>query len=532
MAGTSSRENRLLSSRWLIASLLVASGAPALAAAATDAADLPHRSHRLAVDGDPSDWGDSGLRFEIRRPDTAGEPLASAVVRLAWDRRALWALFEVSDTTPSEAPAAAGGAELFQWDSVEIYIDGRGDRSARMGADDFQVILAPDGRFAVLQGDPLLLEIEELEVPKRERPAVALEAVGWRGDGSYVVECAIPFAALGVAPGAGATLAFDLAVNDWLADHVPARQLHFDLETLRKLDHRPGTPPPDYTFNGLEVDPAAALEARLYRPWSLAGNGDFGHPRQWRLLRLAGGPPFADRVVDALGPGWTLAGGAATALLLVAITLAAEERRHRRRIVALFERIARIDAETSRPSAPWPAAVAAAPAPAERPAADESRTASGPAPAAESVPSPVAAPVAAHVPMALEWLEHAVDHGAAGDAGERFELRALRAIRGRIGAALTPADLAAALFVSLRTLERHVGEALGCSPGELILAVKMREARRLLDQGGLQVQEIAHRVGYEDPAHFSRRFKVYFGSTPAAWRHGGERSPGPRRMSA
>ncbi len=140
-----------------------------------------------------------------------------------------------------------------------------------MGADDFQVLLAPDGRYAVLQGDPLLLELEALDVPKRERPAIALAAAGRRTAGGYLVECAIPFAALGVTPRAGADLAIDLGLNDWLADHSLAGQLHFDLETLRKLDQRATRPPVEYTENSLEADSAAELERRFYRPWSLSG---------------------------------------------------------------------------------------------------------------------------------------------------------------------------------------------------------------------------------------------------------------------
>ena len=38
------------------------------------------------VDGDGSDWGAAGRRFEIRRPDVPGETPAVATVRLAWDR--------------------------------------------------------------------------------------------------------------------------------------------------------------------------------------------------------------------------------------------------------------------------------------------------------------------------------------------------------------------------------------------------------------------------------------------------------------
>jgi AraC-like DNA-binding protein len=108
----------------------------------------------------------------------------------------------------------------------------------------------------------------------------------------------------------------------------------------------------------------------------------------------------------------------------------------------------------------------------------------------------------------------------------------MRAIHDRLAAPLAPTDLADALFVSLRTLERHLTEALGCTPSELILAVKMREARRLIARPELQVQEIARSVGYDDPAHFSRRFKAYFGLAPAAWRQAAERPAGVRRPAA
>ncbi len=471
---------------------------PVAAAAATPSPlALPHRSLRLVVDGDPADWRAAGARFAIARPVERGEPAARATVRLAWDRSTLWALFEVDDPTFHPPPAGVAGAELFQWDSVELYLDGRGDRTPRMGADDFQILLAPDGRYAVLQGDPLLLELEALDVPKRERPAIALAAAGRPTASGYRVECAIPFAALGVTPQAGAALAIDLGLNDWLADHALASQLHFDLETLRKLDRRATRPAVEYTENGLEADPAAELERRLYRPWSLAGTGDFGHPQRWLPATLTGAPSLADRWVETLGPGGTVAGGALTTLALVVGLIAVEEFRHRRRIGALLARLAALEA------APPPAGASSA---AARPAT--ASVAARPAPAS---------------PAPLEWLEHAVERAPSADASERLELRAVRAIHARLGENLAPGELARELFVSLRSLQRRLDESLGCSPGELILAVKMREARRLLETGGLQVQQVAHRVGYDDPAHFSRRFKSYFGLSPVALLERGER---------
>ena len=115
----------------------------------------------------------------------------------------------------------------------------------------------------------------------------------------------------------------------------------------------------------------------------------------------------------------------------------------------------------------------------------------------------------------LEWLVRSAERTPPEDHPQLLELRAVRIVRARLAEALTPVRLASELYVSLRTLQRGLAQALGCTPGELILAVKMREARHLLQQGTWQVQEVALRVGYENPSHFSRRFKAYFGVSPA-----------------
>jgi len=80
---------------------------------------------------------------------------------------------------------------------------------------------------------------------------------------------------------------------------------------------------------------------------------------------------------------------------------------------------------------------------------------------------------------------------------------------------LTPADLAREINVSLRSLERGLALALGCAPRELILAVKMREARKLLERGELNVTGVACRLGFSSPSHFSRRFRAFFKVPPS-----------------
>jgi len=93
--------------------------------------------------------------------------------------------------------------------------------------------------------------------------------------------------------------------------------------------------------------------------------------------------------------------------------------------------------------------------------------------------------------------------------------QAIVQIFARIEEPLPPSDLAQSLNVSLRSLERGLSLSLNCSPRELILAVKMREARRLLESGELNVTGVAYRLGFSSPSHFSRRFREFFKRSPS-----------------
>jgi len=80
---------------------------------------------------------------------------------------------------------------------------------------------------------------------------------------------------------------------------------------------------------------------------------------------------------------------------------------------------------------------------------------------------------------------------------------------------ITVARLAKAMAVSPRTLQRQLMELLGCNPKELICAVKMREAKYLLKSSEWRVNEVAYRLGFESPEHFSRRFKTFYQISPS-----------------
>jgi AraC family transcriptional regulator, regulatory protein of adaptative response / methylphosphotriester-DNA alkyltransferase methyltransferase len=54
----------------------------------------------------------------------------------------------------------------------------------------------------------------------------------------------------------------------------------------------------------------------------------------------------------------------------------------------------------------------------------------------------------------------------------------------------------------------------------------MERAAELLARRGLTVREVAHRVGYRQPAQFAKAFRRHQGLAPSAFRSGGHGAQG------
>ncbi|WP_254695433.1 helix-turn-helix domain-containing protein [Oceanicola sp. D3] len=80
------------------------------------------------------------------------------------------------------------------------------------------------------------------------------------------------------------------------------------------------------------------------------------------------------------------------------------------------------------------------------------------------------------------------------------------------------AQVAKALAVSPQHLSRITRDATGQPVSALLAARSHREARRLLTYTNLPVQQVAFRLGYADPAHFSRVFSREAGVSPRGFR--------------
>lgn len=83
-------------------------------------------------------------------------------------------------------------------------------------------------------------------------------------------------------------------------------------------------------------------------------------------------------------------------------------------------------------------------------------------------------------------------------------------------------ELAAIAHLSVRQLNEIFRRDLGMTPRQYLIEKRMQCAWQLLAEGGLQVQQVAERVGYASLAAFSDRFRRHFGQSPRQFRQNGE----------
>ncbi len=104
---------------------------------------------------------------------------------------------------------------------------------------------------------------------------------------------------------------------------------------------------------------------------------------------------------------------------------------------------------------------------------------------------------------------------APSNAGMAAQARAL--IAADLGRAWSPLDLAAALGVSPRTLQRRL-TAAGTSLRDLTAAARVEAAAAMLAQTARSLGAIGFACGFADQPHLTRVFRQRTGLTPAAWR--------------
>ena len=79
-------------------------------------------------------------------------------------------------------------------------------------------------------------------------------------------------------------------------------------------------------------------------------------------------------------------------------------------------------------------------------------------------------------------------------------------------------DLTKQSHVSRQTLQKLFRRHVGCSMRDMIVRLRVEEAKNLLRKTGLKIDDVAERCGFTDRLHFHRAFHRIVGTPPATWR--------------
>ncbi len=75
-------------------------------------------------------------------------------------------------------------------------------------------------------------------------------------------------------------------------------------------------------------------------------------------------------------------------------------------------------------------------------------------------------------------------------------------------------QLAFQVGMSLSVLYRKMRLLTGMTINEFVKTIRLNKAKKLLETGVYQVNEVATTVGFEDSKYFSKEFRKAFGKTP------------------
>jgi transcriptional regulator GlxA family with amidase domain len=91
-------------------------------------------------------------------------------------------------------------------------------------------------------------------------------------------------------------------------------------------------------------------------------------------------------------------------------------------------------------------------------------------------------------------------------------------LQAHLGAPVATEQLAAAAGMTARTFTRRFKAATGRMPAAYLQALRIAEAKAMLERGEGPLQRISEQVGYDDLAFFRALFKRETGMTPADYR--------------
>lgn len=107
-----------------------------------------------------------------------------------------------------------------------------------------------------------------------------------------------------------------------------------------------------------------------------------------------------------------------------------------------------------------------------------------------------------------------LSHLIASGGDTRRISKAIGHLREHFNQALRMEDIANDLGMSVSGFHHHFKSVTAMSPLQFQKQIRLQEARRLMLREDLDAASAGFRVGYEDPAYFSRDYKKLFGAPP------------------
>lgn len=104
------------------------------------------------------------------------------------------------------------------------------------------------------------------------------------------------------------------------------------------------------------------------------------------------------------------------------------------------------------------------------------------------------------------------------ELSELYLKKAVDFITDHYEAPISVTEIAAHIGISRSHLYRIFMQHLDESPKQYLEHYRMQQAARLLEQTSLSIAEVAALVGYGDPLHFSKAFKLRMGVSPKHYR--------------
>jgi AraC-like DNA-binding protein len=120
------------------------------------------------------------------------------------------------------------------------------------------------------------------------------------------------------------------------------------------------------------------------------------------------------------------------------------------------------------------------------------------------------------------WVEHDCGDSTGWIAAMRDpEIgRVLAAIHAQPDSDWTVETLASLMGASRSSFANRFARIVGDTPARYVVRVRMHQARQWMVRDRMRISDVAHRLGYESEASFSRTFKRIMGSPPSHFRNG------------